>query len=58
MVIDGDGRPADSRDLCGRALKRVEVIGTPLADGVFAFVDTIWNQDTRIDDLKSFTGET
>jgi hypothetical protein len=55
MVIDSEGRPADSRGLCGRALRKVEVIGTPLADEVFSMVDAIWRQDSRIDELKSFT---
>jgi hypothetical protein len=53
MVIDGDGRPSDNRELCGRALKRIEVIGTSLAQEAFALVDAIWLQDPRIEEVKA-----
>jgi hypothetical protein len=52
MVIDGEGRPADQRSLCGQALKREEVIGTPLAANAFALFDAIWLQDPRIEELR------
>jgi predicted outer membrane lipoprotein len=52
MVIDGEGRPADHRSLCGQALKREEVIGTPLAANAFALFDAIWLQDPRIEELR------
>lgn len=48
MVIDSERRPANDPRLCGRALKRVEVIGTPLAKEVFQLVDCIWLQDPRM----------
>jgi hypothetical protein len=51
-VIDAAGRPADDRGLCGRALTRDEVIGTPLAANVFALFDAIWLQDARIAELR------
>ena len=33
----------------GKYLSRDEVVGTPLADYVFAIVDSIWEQDKRLD---------
>lgn len=53
MVIDGTGRPVDDREICRQAMKREEVIGTPLAADVFALVDAIWLQDPRIDELRA-----
>jgi hypothetical protein len=53
MVIDGTGRPVDDREICRQAMKRDEVIGTPLAADVFALVDAIWLQDPRIDELRA-----
>src|SRR5207249_1517211 len=49
MVIDGDGRPADDRGLCARAMKRGEVVGTPFATEVFSLVDALWLTEPRID---------
>jgi hypothetical protein len=53
MVIDGAGRPADKRDLCGRALRRDQVIGTPLAAQVFALVDALWLTEPRIAEVRA-----
>jgi len=53
MVVDGPGRPADSRDLCERALRRAEVVGTPLAQEVFALVDAIWLTEPRIAEVQN-----
>ena len=52
MVIDPGGRPADSRELCGRALRRAEVIESPLAQEVFSVVDAIWLTEPRISEVK------
>lgn len=52
MVIDGKGRRTDDRALCGRALKRAEVVGTPLAQEVFALVDAVWLTDPRIGEVR------
>jgi hypothetical protein len=57
MIIDGEGRPADSRTLCGRALKRAEVIGTPLAKQVFQLIDAIWLHDARIAEVRGLGHE-
>ena len=54
-VIDGAGRPADDRGLCGRALTREEVIGTPLAANTFALFDAVWVQDERIAELRGWS---
>jgi hypothetical protein len=39
MVIDSGHRPANTPSLCGRALKRSDVVGTPLAKEVFELID-------------------
>ncbi|NPC59397.1 hypothetical protein [Caenimonas soli] len=52
MVIDGEGRRTDDRFLCGRALKREDVVGTPLAQEVFALVDAVWLTEPRICEVK------
>jgi hypothetical protein len=52
MVIDAHGRPAfKSGDLAATALRRDQVIGTPLAAEVFAALDAIWLGDKRIGEL-------
>jgi hypothetical protein len=51
-IIDSEARPANSRALCGRALKREEVVGTPFAQEAFQLVDAIWSGDPRIDEVK------
>ena len=48
MVIDANEREIAGSDLVRSALRREEVIGTPVADQVFSFVDAIWLQDSRI----------
>jgi hypothetical protein len=53
MVIDGAGRPSDRRELCGRALARADVVGTPLAKDVFHMVDHVFLQDPRMHDVVS-----
>lgn len=52
IVVDSAGRPADDRQLCGTALKRADVVGTPLAARVFELVDAIWLQDRRIREVN------
>ncbi len=39
MVMDATDRPASKGELARTALARSDVIGTPLADQVFALVD-------------------
>jgi hypothetical protein len=57
MVIDSDRRPAAKVDtLACRALRRDQVIGTPLAAEVFAMLDAIWAQEGRIGELKLSAG--
>jgi hypothetical protein len=53
MVIDGANRPANTPDLCGRALTRAEVIGTPLAQEAFELLDAIWLCDPRIAEVAN-----
>lgn len=52
MVIDAVDRPvARSGKLATVALSRGQVIGTPLATEVFAMLDSIWLDDSRIGEL-------
>lgn len=47
MVIDAAERLDRRAELVGNALARSDVIGTPLAQQVFALVDAIYEQDDR-----------
>jgi len=53
MVIDAEDRYAFKRELCARGMRRVEVVGTPLAQEVFALVDAIWLSEPRINEVKA-----
>ena len=53
MVIDAQGRPPDDRALCGRALRRNDVVDTPLASHVFALVDALWMTELRISEIRA-----
>jgi hypothetical protein len=57
MIIDSEARPANSRELCGRALRRDEVIGTPFAQEAFQLVDAIWLHDPRIDEVRNLNSQ-
>jgi hypothetical protein len=51
-VIDAKGRPPEHSDICGTGLARDDVIGTPLAQNIFAVVDAIWLGDDRIAEMR------
>ncbi len=53
MVVDAVGRPASKGDLCGRALKCEEVVGTALATEIFILVDVVFLQDARMQDVMA-----
>ena len=53
VAIDGQGRPADKRTLCGRALRRDEVVDTPLAVHVFSLVDAPWLTEPCITEVRA-----
>ena len=53
MVIDAENRLPQKNALCGRALCRADVIGTPLAQEVFSLVDAIWLTEPRINEVKA-----
>ena len=57
MVVDSESRPANHPKICGRALKRTDVVGTPFAKEVFELVDTIWLQDPRLSEVKALNHE-
>jgi hypothetical protein len=47
-VIDAVGRPIAESGLAGTALRREDVVGTPLAAQAFAAIDAIHLQDERL----------
>jgi hypothetical protein len=51
MVIDPDGRPSAKSELVSKALRRSEVIGSPIAAQAFGIVDAVLAQDTRVAEL-------
>jgi hypothetical protein len=53
MIIDADETRIASHALVGKALRRKEVVGTPLAQEVFDIVDFIWLHDDRIAEVTS-----
>jgi len=54
MVIDASSRPYAPSDIASKPLTRAEVvIGTPLANEVFAICDLIYVEDPRIAELRS-----
>jgi hypothetical protein len=52
-VIDAADRPVAQSELAGRVLARADVIGTHLADKVFAMVDRVWLGDPRIAEITA-----
>jgi hypothetical protein len=50
-AIDGEPRLALCSSLAARAFQRADVIGTPLADIVFAMADTVLARDSRLAEL-------
>ena len=57
MVIDAGERHVAKSSLVGRALKREEVVGQPIARDVFALCDAIWLQDARVAELSGGPSE-
>jgi hypothetical protein len=53
MVIDGEGRYAGKSELCGRAMCRAEVVGTPFAQEVYSLLDSVWLTDPRMAEVKA-----
>lgn len=51
MVIDADDTQIASNPLVGKALRREDVVGTPLAKEIFDLVDFIWLHDDRISEI-------
>jgi hypothetical protein len=52
MVIDAAGRKAAESKLCGKAMRRDDVIGTPVATEAFALLDALWLTEPRISELS------
>jgi hypothetical protein len=53
MVIDAEERLQTKRNICGRAMRRCEVVGTPLAGEVFRLVDALWLTDPRMSEMQT-----
>jgi hypothetical protein len=53
MVVDADDKLATYRKVCGRAMRRAEVLGTPLGQEIFALVDALWASDPRIAEVDA-----
>ena len=62
-VVEGEGafrvvdapRPDDGKsELAAAALRRDEVIGTPLAAQVFAIADAVFMKDARLEELRGW----
>ena len=53
MVVDAESRFARKSELCGRAMRRAEVVGTPLAPEVFSLLDAVWLDDSRVAEVKA-----
>jgi hypothetical protein len=53
MVIDSEQRLHKKREICGRGMRRVEVVGTALADQIFEYVDAIWLSDPRVSEVHA-----
>jgi hypothetical protein len=51
-VIDAGTRKIATSSLVSGALRRDEVIGTPLAQEIFAITDAIYLEDPRINELR------
>jgi hypothetical protein len=52
MVIDAKTRPFSTNSLVSEALDRNSVIGTPLAELIFAICDLIYLEDSRVSELR------
>ncbi len=53
MVIDAGDRDVAQSELVGRALRREDVLGGPIAKQAFEIVDAIWLNDPRISELTA-----
>jgi hypothetical protein len=51
MVVDAHSRSGFGADLVGHLLRRVDVIGTPVAEEAFAIADAVLDQDARAAEL-------
>ena len=52
MIIDAQDRVQNYSTILGQSLRRVEVVGTPLAPEVFRLVDAVWLTDPRIAEVE------
>src|SRR5262245_60871494 len=54
MVVDAQDRLTAGGELAESALKRSEIIGTPLAPRVYALIDAIYMGDPRLDEIRTW----
>jgi hypothetical protein len=53
MVVDAESRFERKSELCGRAIRRAEVVGMPFASEVFSLLDGVWLHDPRVAEVKA-----
>ncbi len=51
MVIDASTRPVADSPLIGKALSRLQVVGTAMAESAFALADAVLAHDPRVAEL-------
>lgn len=55
MVVDAETRPTANSGLVGKALTRVDVIGSSLAAQVFEIVDAVYLAEGSLDELRRWS---
>ena len=58
MVVDANDRLTSYRSVCGRAMRRAEVVGTPLGEEIITLVDALWASDPRISEVRALNHAT
>lgn len=53
MVVDAADRPVGESSLAARALRRDEIVGQPLAPGIFQIADAILLSDPRVGPIET-----
>lgn len=53
MVTNARSRLPAKQEVCGRAMERAEIVGTPLAQEVFALLDALWLSDPRLAEVRA-----
>ena len=54
MVIDASERRLKYDSLCAHAMRREDIVGSPSAKMVFDLIDAMWEQDSRLTEVRSW----